>query len=313
MLQELRSRGTITAVAQALSLTPSGVSQQLSQLQQDVGVVLVEQAGRRARLTAAGELLADHAESLLARVELAQNEVAEHANVVGGTLRVLAFPTAIRHLLAPCLPALAEHHPGLRVEVEDDESDAVLTRLALGEADLVLADEYEHLPRPRDSRLSHQVLLVDPVRLAIPRDDPRVVGPGPLLLADMASSIWACGKLRTSHAAMVSQVCNTVGGFDPDIRYRSNDLTVLLALVGSGRAVALLPDLVRAADDPSVVIRDLGDAHVARLILAWSRKSSSGRPAERVVMAALRTTAELRGHRQCCDRRAAIGGLHDDH
>src|SRR5690625_982152 len=67
MLRELHRRGTVTAVAAALHYSPSGVSQQLAQLERDVGVVLVERYGRRVRLTELGLVLAEHAEEILDR------------------------------------------------------------------------------------------------------------------------------------------------------------------------------------------------------------------------------------------------------
>ena len=51
LLGELRRRGTITAVAEVLSYSPSAVSQQLSTLEKETGVLLLEPAGRRVRLT----------------------------------------------------------------------------------------------------------------------------------------------------------------------------------------------------------------------------------------------------------------------
>ena len=54
LLRELHRRGTITAVAQALSFSPSAISQQLATLERETGVRLLEPAGRRVRLTPAG-------------------------------------------------------------------------------------------------------------------------------------------------------------------------------------------------------------------------------------------------------------------
>ncbi|MEO3829897.1 LysR family transcriptional regulator [Actinomadura sp. B10D3] len=67
VLRELKLRGTLAAVADALGYTPSAVSQQLAQLQRDVGVPVVERAGRRLRLTEAGEVLAEREEGIVVR------------------------------------------------------------------------------------------------------------------------------------------------------------------------------------------------------------------------------------------------------
>ncbi|MFX8381643.1 LysR family transcriptional regulator, partial [Acinetobacter baumannii] len=65
MLHEFALRGTLAAVAEALSYSPSTISQQLNQLEKDAAVPLVVADGRRLRLTEHGELLAAYAERAL--------------------------------------------------------------------------------------------------------------------------------------------------------------------------------------------------------------------------------------------------------
>ena len=71
LLLELKRRGTITEVARAMSFSPSAVSQQLARLERETGVKVLEQVGRRVRLTPQGELLVSHAEVLLTEMERA--------------------------------------------------------------------------------------------------------------------------------------------------------------------------------------------------------------------------------------------------
>lgn len=288
LLYELRSRGTLAAVGQALSLTPSGVSQQLAVLQREVGVALVERVGRNIRLTSAGELLADHAEALLDRLEEAERDLTSHTGHIAGTFRIGAFSTAITNLVVPVLPALAERHPDLRVDITHDETDRALRELALGELDLVLADEYEQFPRQRDHRLTHEPLLVEPVRVAFPVRHPLAGRPGPVALAGLADSIWVAGTPDTSHAAMVTALCTRLGGFRPDIRHRSDDPTVLLALVGTARAATLLPRLVNADEHPGVEVRDIAGHRPTRRVLAWVRTSARRRPVVKIMLDAVR-------------------------
>jgi DNA-binding transcriptional LysR family regulator len=288
LLYELRARGTLAAVGRALSMTPSGVSQQLTVLQREVGVQLVERVGRNIRLTPAGELLADHAEALLGRLEQAENDLTAQTGRIAGTFRIGAFAAAITHLLAPCLPALAGRHPGLRIEIEHDESDQALHRLALGELDLVLVEEYEQFPRHRDRRLSHEPLLAEPVRIALPRRHPLAMRPGPVPLSGLASSVWAAGTPGTSHASMVTIICNRLGGFHPDIRHRSDDPAVLLALVGTACAATFVPGLVDPGPNPAVEVRDIAGRRQTRRVLAWVRTAAANRPVMRIVLDAVR-------------------------
>ncbi|MER6941210.1 LysR family transcriptional regulator, partial [Nocardioides sp. NPDC000441] len=71
LLAELAARGTLAEVAEALHQSPSSVSQQLGQLEREVGVPLLRKAGRRVQLTAAAEVLVEHTTEILARLEAA--------------------------------------------------------------------------------------------------------------------------------------------------------------------------------------------------------------------------------------------------
>jgi DNA-binding transcriptional LysR family regulator len=288
LLHELRSRGTLAAVGQALSLTPSGVSQQLAVLQREVGVALVERVGRNIRLTSAGELLADHAGALLDRLAAAERDLTSHTGHISGSFRVGAFSTAITTLLAPGLPALARNHPDLRVEITHDETDRALRELALGELDLVLADEYVQFPRRHDHRLTGEPLLVEPVRVALPVRHPLARRPGPVALSALADSVWVAGTPDTSHASAVTALCAGLGGFRPDIRHRSDDPNVLLALVDAVRAATLLPRLVDADPHPRVAVRDIAGHRPLRRVLAWTRTSARDRPAVGILLDTVR-------------------------
>src|SRR5215217_4044827 len=146
LLRELNERGTIAAVAEALQFTPSAVSQQLAQLEREAGVPLLERVGRGVRLTDAALGLVDHTEAVLARLEQAEAELA--TGDVHGVVRVAAFQTAARGLVAPVLRPLADAHPRLRCELVEMEAEEALTHLRVGDLDVVVAEEYGEVPRP---------------------------------------------------------------------------------------------------------------------------------------------------------------------
>src|SRR4051794_23907230 len=91
LLRELRDRGTIAAVAEAFSYTPSAVSQQLAALEREAGAELTERVGRGVRLTEAGQALAGHTDAVLALLEGAEAELeAAASGAVHGRVRVSA-------------------------------------------------------------------------------------------------------------------------------------------------------------------------------------------------------------------------------
>src|SRR5687767_11228039 len=117
LLRDLARLGTIAAVAQAHTYTPSAVSQQLSALEREAGMPLLQRSGRSVALTPAGELLAQHAELVLAAVERATAALAAASSGLAGPLRIGAFPTAVRTLLPAALVALGRDHPSLELMV----------------------------------------------------------------------------------------------------------------------------------------------------------------------------------------------------
>lgn len=92
-LRELSVRGTMAAVAEALGISPSAVSQQIALLEAELGIALVERRGRGVHLTPAGARLVLHAETVIGVIEEARTDIAELKRTVAGELRVSAFPS----------------------------------------------------------------------------------------------------------------------------------------------------------------------------------------------------------------------------
>src|SRR5262249_14559526 len=90
VLREVAVRGTVTAAADSLGFTPSAISQQLSALERETGVVLLERAGRRVRLTDAGQVLVQRTEPVLAALEEAQAALEESRDSIAGGMRIAA-------------------------------------------------------------------------------------------------------------------------------------------------------------------------------------------------------------------------------
>jgi DNA-binding transcriptional LysR family regulator len=279
LLRELRRRGTIAAVAKALSYSPSAVSQQLATLEKEVGVPLLEPAGRRVRLTAQADVLVEHTERLLAEMERAEAAVASSLHDTVGTLRVAAFQTAVLALVPDALLRLAEDHPQLRVEVTEAEPEGALPALASGQFDLVLAEEYPGHPLPRPRESERQELFADELRLVTPavwsqRSLPALAArPFVMEPPGTAAHQWAMATCRS-------------GGFEPDVRYLSTDLQIHLTLVERGLAAALVPDLAGASARSGVIIRRLPE-RPARQVFAAARRGGVEHPTVQAFTSAL--------------------------
>ena len=299
LLQELHRRGTIAAVAEALQFTPSAVSQQLAVLERESGVSLLERSGRGVRLTDAALVLVRHADTLLERAELAEAELAAAAGSVAGRGRVAAFQSVALRLVAPAMRALARDAPRLRCELVEAEPEQSLPALALGDIDLVLADEWQHQPHSRPAGVERHDLHRDPVCLVLAEDHAaarrhdRVVP-----LAELAGEVWTTGHPGTGWEEMTDRTCRQLGGFDPDVRHRANDSVLGLGLVAHGLAVTLLPEFVAPGVHPGVVVRGIAEGAVYRDIFAATRSADAQRPSVRALLAAVRAAAAEAGWRE---------------
>jgi DNA-binding transcriptional LysR family regulator len=286
LLVELEDRGSITAVAAALDYTPSAVSQQLTRLEAETGRRLFERVGRGVLLTDAGRLLAAHGRQVLERLEAAEMAL-EQVDAVSGRLRVGAFQTAAQGLAVPAFAALSERYPQLACELHDHEPETALPLLRSGRLDLVLAEEYEHAPRPRDPALERHELGPDELILALPAGHPTARRGDPVALGDLAGERWATPWEDTAYAAMVVRACRTAG-FEPDVRHRVTDLHTLLDLARGGLAVALVPALGGPKEGKGLALRPVAGGGLRRSIFAAVRRTAVPRPAVDALLRELR-------------------------
>jgi DNA-binding transcriptional LysR family regulator len=275
----------VSAAAAALGYTTSAVSQQLAVLEREAGAKLLERVGRNVQLTDAGRVLAHHAQGLLDAAEAAEAEVAQvAAGQVAGTVRVSSFQSAFLRIVAPAVRALADSHPLVRVEAGELEVEQGVPALRLQHLDVVVGDEYDDQPRPVHRDLVRTDLIRERVRLVLPLGHP-LARRRKVPLAELASQPWAACQSGTGHREMQIRTCRQLGGFEPDLRYASDDFLILLELVRTTGACALLPELVLGYDAPGVVVRDLAEGAIGRTVYLLTRTSRT--PAIAVVTDAL--------------------------
>jgi DNA-binding transcriptional LysR family regulator len=291
LLRELHERGTIAAVADALQFTPSAVSQGLATLERETGVALLERAGRGVRLTDAAVVLVGHADALLERAALAEADLAAASGDVAGRARIAGFQSVALHLAIPAMAALARDAPRLRCEFVEAEPEQALPMLALGDVDLVLGDEWQPGGWRMPAGLERHELLRDPVGVVLPADHPAASADA-VELARLADAPWATGYAVMGWEQMVQRTCRELGGFEPDIRHRVNDVTIAVALVAGGLAVTMLPELVRADRVPGVVLRPFAERPAHRQIFAVTRETDAARPSTQALLTAIHAAAD---------------------
>src|ERR1700712_4854700 len=132
--------GSVKDAAALLGYTPSAISQHITTLEAETKTVLLEQAGRGVRPTAAGRMLATHAADLLDRMAQTEAELAALNAGELGVLRVASFATAGAELIPPALAAVRSAMPHLEIGLRVADYDEALRLLRSGLIDVAVVE-----------------------------------------------------------------------------------------------------------------------------------------------------------------------------
>ncbi len=290
MLRELHRRGTVTAVGEALHYSPSGVSQQLAQLERDVGAVLLERYGRRVRLTELGLLLAEHAEEILASVDRASMALEQAQDGVTARLTAGVWASVASGLVTPALGALAKDYPGIDVHTIELAPEATAEAVMDGSLDFSFVIDYTSYPMAWDPGLVREVIAVERLYAAVPAGSIRGTT---MALLDLSEHPWILAGSRSHLGKAIRLACRREG-FDPHIMHTVEEQSTALAMVAGGLGVSLVSDLALASVPAGVGIVAL-DQPVMRTVSIARRSAASPRSALDLVIAAVRTAAAEKG------------------
>ncbi|MFI5982277.1 LysR family transcriptional regulator [Streptomyces sp. NPDC051555] len=291
ILRELGDLGSVSAVAEALHVTPSAISQQLRLLQRSIPVPLTERAGRRVVLTDAGQALAAAAVKVETALAQARNTISDFAEQPDGDVSVAAFHSAASALFPLLLRGLAgpgRPRPALADEDVPQDRFPTLTR----DYDLVLAHRLDHGP-PWPRTVTSTTLLREPLDVALPAGHPLAAKPR-LTPRDVADQPWITvhdGFPLMSTIEAIASVANR----RLDIVHRINEFAVVAEVVAAGGGLALMPRWT-ARPHPDVVLRPLSGVRARRDIDVLHRPERTARRAVRTVLAELhRAAAAIQG------------------
>ena len=221
-LLELARCGTMAAAAEALFLTPSAVSQQIAQLEEEVGIKLTERIGRGVRLTAAGHALVAHAERLMVVMDEARSEMAELRREIAGELRVAAFPSIASVVLPDTVKALRRAFPRMEIAIDELEAIDGVTALRSWRTDVALIDDLSLVAGDNREHVTTVPLAEDVWYVTVSTDHPLSKKPS-LNLLDLKDEIWAIEsrggtirqhgrrvmsprRIRTAHQRQMSRI-----------------------------------------------------------------------------------------------------------
>jgi DNA-binding transcriptional LysR family regulator len=228
---------SFSAAARALSLTQPAVSQQVAALEKEVGARLLAREPGGLELTAAGEVLLEHADAMAQRLELAATQLAELAEAARMRLRVGAFPSALATLVPTGVALLRKEEPAAEVLIEEGGSEALTERVARGELHVAVAFQDAALPRREHEGVERHDLRRETFLAALPPDHPLAAREA-VPIAALADEPWTAPS--SSH--LIARACRAAG-FEPRMVSIMRDPLAMRGLVSQGLAVTIVPQL----------------------------------------------------------------------
>lgn len=132
----IAEEGSIGRAAARENIVPSAVSKRLAELEQMLGVTLVDRGQHGVTLTPAGEALAHHSRMVLQAIERAHDELSEYVHGVRGHLRVRASASSLGAGLPAQIRSFLRTHPGVKIDLEELETPLIFRDVLEGRADL---------------------------------------------------------------------------------------------------------------------------------------------------------------------------------
>ena len=292
-LRQLRSfvavaeAGTFTAAAGRLHIAQQSLSQQIRQLEAQLGVTLFHRGSRGVELTDVGAVLLREARPVLAQAERAVEAVRRAARGEQGELRVGFLSSVANYLMPAVVRAFRDHHPDVALRAEDVTIAELVARLREGRLDAGLTRP------PLVEDLATEEVMREPAAAVLPERHPLAARES-LTLAELAGEAWVLTP-RSSwppwHRKYDEDFARA--GYRPRVVERGASPQNLLALVAAGVGVTRLPLSARSLRDSGVAFVPLTGEDV-RVVLAWRPEAPNpALPALRAVVREVARTPDL--------------------
>lgn len=258
-----------TRAAERLRVAQPALSQQIGNLEQELGIRLFERSGRGVTLTRAGEAFFIGAERTLAEVRRAEDEARMFVDFPKGKVRIGTLDSLVQARLPRILVEFGQRYPGVEVSIREETTIPLLGALKRGELDLVLAarldgvsaEQVDSLNPP--ANLAVKTLYRDELVLAV-TEGHRLADRNRISLGELKEETFICFKEGSWVRAVLLATC-AEKGFKPRILY---ECARPRTLVAAGLGVAVLPRTMTEPPGPPVVPLSL-DPPISRPIAAF--------------------------------------------
>ncbi|WP_309076209.1 LysR substrate-binding domain-containing protein [Paenarthrobacter sp.] len=252
-----------------LHMAQPPLSQQIRQLEDQLGTPLLVRTTRKVELTPAGQVLLDRGRVLLEELVKLESDVQQVGAGATGVLRVGFTGTATYRLMPIIVQSARRNLPGLRITVQGEMlTPEMETALEEGRLDVAVLR-----PPIRSEAVAHKLLEQDRLVAALPADSP-LAEQGTLKIADLASQSFIGYPSHSVVSGIFQDTCRKAG-FQPRLVQEAKETSTLLSLVAAGMGIALVPMTSRMFSFQGVVFRPLHNPPPVDLAVAWNRNNET--------------------------------------
>jgi len=272
---EIARHRHFTRAAEHLRMAQPALSQQMKNLEAELGTPLFIRGKKETQLTAAGKALLPRAEALLAQADAARTAVSDVAQLRGGKLIVAAIPSVCACLLPELLHAFGRKHPGVKIQLIEDSSERVAASVESGHADL----GFLQLPASK-AAFECRELISEPF-VALVAASHALADEKEITLKQLTGASFIFYKGRARDSAL--EACRKAG-FEPHIACESGELETIRALVAARVGVAIVPELAASHLPKQVKAVPLKQPGLQRQIAAVWKKAGGLSPAAALLL-----------------------------
>lgn len=262
---EVVRQGGFSQAAKAVFATQSTISKAVKQLEEELGVPLLDRIGHRSTLTAAGEAVYRRAVGMLAQRDDLVAELDDLRGLRRGTLRLGLPPVGSSTLFAPLFATYRQRHPRIDIRLVEHGSDRLEEILRAGEIDLAAS------LLPVAEEFGWQDVRRDPLVALLPSNH-ALTRRTSVTLTDLKDVPFILFETGFALNRIILEACRR-RGFEPAIAARSSQIDFIVELAAAGLGVAFLPRMIAAQRHHAAVGRIMlaepqTDWHIA---LIWRR------------------------------------------
>ena len=255
--------------AKRLHMAQPPLSQQIRQLEEQLGVKLLDRTTRRVDLTPAGQELLDRGRQIINEVETLKADVYQVGNGATGVLRVGFSGSATYSVMPRLVRHAKEQLPGVSLTLQ---GEMLTPAMEAGLRDHTL-DAAILRPPVASQDIEYRIVGREKLVVAMPSDSPLASG-RPVAANELQEQNFVSYPPGSAVYRTVSEMCRRAG-FQLRIAQVTHETSTMLSFVAAGGGIAVVPESVRALQLEGVLYADLEDSPVTEMAVAWRRDDRS--------------------------------------